>query len=1499
MDQTSDLWIDLDIESESIPQPAPTREQLLPLQSLSWENFERLCYRLALRGSDVADCRRYGIQGQGQQGIDLYIRRASDGRYATWQCKRHKGFTTSELEDAVDRFLVGEWAARSQLFHLVVSISLVPTDFAEAVEAQAQKCRAYHIEFVPFDAERLSEMLKPHADIVDDFFGRFWVEAFCGLDAAKPLSGRRISKAERLKARRKLRELYETHFSTIDVGLPAAAPRFRRAAPALSLHDRYITPVVEALTSVLEVADESRSAAAAESAGSTQETSASNKATARHLRAAALRVSEQRTQSDFFAWFASARRGVLLGGPGLGKSAALRFATLDVLSDQPRSAELARRWGAYLPLFLPFAFLTRMVAENEVVSIPDCCRAWFHKLSARPEEVALLEGAFEDERLLLLLDGLDEWSDATSAQTVLAKVQAFIDSRHLPTIVSARPLGYERLGGLGREWKHGELMPFGEEQQRQFAFLWFEHFLTDSSSEVGTAHRARAAKTETDSLMTELEAEAALAELAGIPLLLSALIYLRLEGRVLPQNRFEVLEAIATTLIAEQPLRRAKGSLQGSGPSRNARLIVERGIEVLALAVHQQPGSDAINEDNARNLLADFYQAEEFKKPAGEAHEIATGLIEQAAQAIGILVERHPGHIGFLHRSLQEHLAAKRLMRLPFTALRAFVVEKLGESNWQEVLLQILHLSDRADEVDELLTLIRNTQLQPLTEPIRQILLARAVCGNVTCSASLANEIADNLFSIIEASAWMPLRMSLVSAIVTGLDSEHIGTRIRQPLERWFPGRSSWRWGIFAPLASKPVPGTARRLTIALFNAHSDLERRRVAEAIAAGAGNWPGLADELHSTATQAAEPELIVAALHALALGWPDDPRVSELLNQASVCLNDKVRCVACIHRARRGDTSATIKYNLSAFCDYDARPYPWEDEVIRLLAQQWPRDGELRALALRAAPRPIMGPKWNPRMALRYLLKAYPDDNNVAEIIGDVLRREEHIRVVLDFDEISEDLQIGFAGRPVVACAAEEWLEKYGRTLHSGRDIALVAMLGRSAKCKAFLIERLTEGQHFPIWPIRALIQIAGADDAEVSSAVAPYLADPKQVWLLGSILPDLIPDRDICRKRLLDVFEDVTGSGIGQVLRGLMRLNSLADPDTLNVLDRRLGADADRNFWWHAKDALIQNLFQHPAIRRAAALELDDDDASVFGEPLHEELRLEIVRSLRKFALRLDDPFPRSVLGHYRREWHGQTRAAAADAYYSAVRKLSGELQSLLDDLSRELLTTGGLTERCQSAVVGLLALGRPDIICEARTAGGRQRLKISLQADATVNWELVVVLVREWENVLRTCGDQAWKIFGGWDVIVSELARSGRRSLALLAPKDLEEGVRTRVEQDLDGFRALTVLQRNTDTLRELCLQLFSRFRRDPNRPSISWGYQELEVMGKQRTISPTTMLARRSWVGSWRRLLKRQSRRQARLSPSAAVGHSRSSFRTAGTLAGLEPSTHNRRQLGS
>jgi hypothetical protein len=168
--------------------PVDTAAQRLPFQELTWENFEALCAALALLDGNPERTRRYGTQGQRQQGIDIYSR-LNDGSYVTYQCKKWAAITAADIVDAVDKFLAGGWSAKSHRFVFCTSHSLLPTKLADEIETQTDRLKELGISFVPWDSEALSGRLKSHPGIVEDFFGTDWLKRFSRPERFRELSG--------------------------------------------------------------------------------------------------------------------------------------------------------------------------------------------------------------------------------------------------------------------------------------------------------------------------------------------------------------------------------------------------------------------------------------------------------------------------------------------------------------------------------------------------------------------------------------------------------------------------------------------------------------------------------------------------------------------------------------------------------------------------------------------------------------------------------------------------------------------------------------------------------------------------------------------------------------------------------------------------------------------------------------------------------------------------------------------------------------------------------------------------------------------------------------------------------------------------------------------------------------------------------------------------------------------------------------------------------------
>jgi hypothetical protein len=200
------------------PPPVTTRLAALPLLDLSWENFERLCYRLAQVDGTVEKAWSYGTSGYGQLGIDILVR-MTDGSFQAWQSKRHKTFGVAALKEAVQVFTKAEWAKRAKRFVLAVACTINDPRVIDEIETARTRLQRRGIAFEPVFASELTEKLKMRPEAIDDFFGRAWVEKVCAPEAVAVLVDR-MSRLDMASLRTRLRAFYTAWIGTVDPGLP-------------------------------------------------------------------------------------------------------------------------------------------------------------------------------------------------------------------------------------------------------------------------------------------------------------------------------------------------------------------------------------------------------------------------------------------------------------------------------------------------------------------------------------------------------------------------------------------------------------------------------------------------------------------------------------------------------------------------------------------------------------------------------------------------------------------------------------------------------------------------------------------------------------------------------------------------------------------------------------------------------------------------------------------------------------------------------------------------------------------------------------------------------------------------------------------------------------------------------------------------------------------------------------------------------------------------------
>ncbi len=547
-------WLETPPDTSPLP-PVVSRLQELPFHDLTWENFERLCVRLARLEANVEHCQLYGERGQEQEGIDLYARQHNTSSYRVYQCKRVKAFGKAKIEAAVGKFLESEWAAKADTFVLCTSDSFVEKERADAIEAQREKLNSWGINVILWDRAQLSAKLKDHPRLVDDFFGRAWVVVFCGQDAADAL-GQRLDAVAVALFRSRMSIFYRRVFAAQDPGLPSSGSTNDQN---FSLLERFVLP---------DIQDE-RTVQVTTSAERPQEPLWGNNRTHLHLHferpyhdqgaaSPTLRSVVYLHRQPVDQWLAGASRSVILGSPGTGKSSLLRFIALNLLQPSPQLHSLAQHWGGFLPVWLPFALWTRLIdrAGGEQRSLRDALLDWFR--SWDEERLwPLVERALDDERLLLLVDGLDECTNDAAGRIAVQLLTVFAAQRAVPVVVTSRPRGFQRLGVEDMGWQVGELADFSSDQQTLLAQRWFRQWLTSTTMSSDEEIVDRHVRVSVQGFLSDLRKSSDLRELAKVPLLLCLLIYLRLQNARLPRSRFKAYALVIEHLISTHPNRRA------------------------------------------------------------------------------------------------------------------------------------------------------------------------------------------------------------------------------------------------------------------------------------------------------------------------------------------------------------------------------------------------------------------------------------------------------------------------------------------------------------------------------------------------------------------------------------------------------------------------------------------------------------------------------------------------------------------------------------------------------------------------------------------------------------------------------------------------------------------------------------------------------------------------------------------------------------------------------
>ncbi|WP_328976502.1 hypothetical protein [Streptomyces canus] len=426
--------------------------------------------------------------------------------------------------------------------------------------------------------------------------------------------------------------------------------------------------------------------------------------------------------------FKGPRHIALIGGPGQGKStvgqilcqtyrAALLRDALDRLDDETKEIlgtfidemqriglrmPAARRW----PIRINLSEYADAVAGGEIVSI---LRYLSDGISRRTPDITAgqLRSWLRTWPWLLVLDGLDEVASTPARDTVMERVNDFLQEAasvdaDLLVVATSRPQGYREEFSPQR-YSHMRLEPMAAEDAVSYAaqLAQLRH-----RGDPETAERVLRR-------LEEASEEELTARLMTTPLQVTIMAILLERRERVPQQRYRLFYDYYQAIYNREASK--------SGPTarliddhRNAiNYLHERAGLILQAKSEKDGESDAsLSRIELFGIIEGHLRVEGFDETARSA--LATRMVDAAMRRLILLVPRKQDSVGFDVRSLQEFMAARAIVSEGSEEVGELLIATAAAAHWRNTWLlaagQIFY--ERPNLRDRLVVLLDEIQTE-------------------------------------------------------------------------------------------------------------------------------------------------------------------------------------------------------------------------------------------------------------------------------------------------------------------------------------------------------------------------------------------------------------------------------------------------------------------------------------------------------------------------------------------------------------------------------------------------------------------------------------------------------------------------------------------------------------------------------------------------------------------------------------------------------------------
>ena len=1334
----------------SVPTPVETLAQDLPFDKLTWENFERLCLRVVESESTIEQCHEYGTRGQDQHGIDLLARNRNDGSISVYQCKRVRAFGPASIQAAVTKFLQESWAGSATNFVLCTSNDLRTTDCADEINLQEKRLLEYKTGFEVWNTTRLSGKLKKLPELVYDFFGPAWLVAFCGRKHEN-LIFKRLPPQKVEQYRSRLATFYRNIFEQNDPGIPTLASP---VAPRIDFAERFVLPHLANNETVLSSNSRPKPNAFDLSADGSDESDIRRKTLSSPADTKESR--EIRFHAD--DWISTTKRALIIGIAGSGKTTLLRYVLLDLLSSAPTLSAVAEQLGRNLPIWIPFAYWTHTLQRHPGASIVDVLRGWFHSWG-EDQLFLLVQEAIDDERLWLIVDGLDEWVDEATGTLAFAQFESFLDMRGLPAMSSARPyaLNWLKLSG---NWRTAKVADLSAQERENLCEIWFQL----RARSAGKPEDENGVRHEVSSLIADLGHSVDLDELSRIPLFLLLLIALRFQGAALPSGRFDAYQALIRHMLHDHPQRKrsAAAIIRADQLSeREIQLILAR----LAYQIQVEQTGGTISEGDFESLLIEMLtstQESGFGLPSGEARKISKGFMNIEEGSLGLLVPQGMRTFGFLHRSFQERLAATHCAGKSLNDQISIVRNYARDPQWRETLLHLCSMTSRPNELLTLLSAISDASDNQLQREGAEDFRIEVAFSDFDLPLQQVKEIATLAFNIIELSTDVERRRRILHHCLNGLQAGRTRQLVQPKLNEWVIAPSPWKSNWLTQLERWPTDDLTKAIFMRGLNDEDANTIRAAAGSYAKAFRSDDTVEDDFVKLAESAHSIDQRAACIEAILSVWSECPELGSIGSAAKSTEIPLLHALGLLIGAKLGNVSqedVVDAIELASDRIGGPLPYQWSDLLGPLLVEVAKTHRSLVKLACVYA---VEESRWPQRqsevgidrdVAWFVLVNEYARDADVISLLAKEIGKE-YPFLSMNRHNIWEAITARYRGVEEIERAMDARIGGFNAAQPSEAHQA--ALLTRSDLAKKKMLEMLLES--FPHWAASALLEGWGMEDREVATALRDgALGNERRASEFGLFIPRILGNTE-GKERLIQLVEHPDAYRLDFVIAGLFQEESNRQDEALVSKVIKAVREKD-DFWDQNISMLIAYCPENPQVRALTLQHLKKRNrsiAQVAGSypndseirlilsrmitPLPRELRSDIIAALSRSAAMGEQA--EFILSHWDFESDASVKTEMSIGYHAhLVRTNSIPTESV------EVLITAAKSygpdhyDRRQAAFCGAFLVKRFDIYFDNKERiGDPTELSIPLDRGSRTNYSFLNFLASHWTEAKAAFGD---------------------------------------------------------------------------------------------------------------------------------------------------------------